>query len=94
MDLFDIFTYELMGIIRSVAGFLSAIASSSGLIALSVLLLIGIPPQMALGTNKLYSITLLKTVPPTLIAIMAIYSYLKNSSNYLIHLYSFLDLFV
>ena len=35
------------------AGFVDAIAGGGGLIALPVLLSIGLPPQMALGTNKL-----------------------------------------
>lgn len=36
-----------------VAGFVDAIAGGGGLISLPVLLSIGLPPQMALGTNKL-----------------------------------------
>lgn len=35
------------------AGFIDAIAGGGGLIALPVLLSVGIPPQIALGTNKL-----------------------------------------
>lgn len=36
-----------------VAGFIDSIAGGGGLIALPVLLSIGLPPQLALGTNKL-----------------------------------------
>ena len=35
------------------AGFVDAIAGGGGLISLPVLLSVGLPPQMALGTNKL-----------------------------------------
>ncbi|MFH1983751.1 MAG: TSUP family transporter [Pseudomonadota bacterium] len=38
-----------------VAGFVDAIAGGGGLIALPVLLSIGLPPQVALGTNKFQS---------------------------------------
>ena len=37
------------------AGFVDAIAGGGGLIALPVLLWVGLPPQVALGTNKLQS---------------------------------------
>ena len=57
----DMVTYELLGGVALVAGFLSAIAGSSGLIILPVLLLVGVPPQIALGTNKLYTTTSLLT---------------------------------
>ena len=36
-----------------VAGFVDSIAGGGGLISLPVLLSVGIPPQLALGTNKL-----------------------------------------
>lgn len=51
----DVVTYELLGAVSLVAGFLSAIAGSSGLIILPMLLIVGVPPQVALGTNKLYT---------------------------------------
>ena len=35
------------------AGFVDSIAGGGGLIALPVLLSVGLPPQLALGTNKL-----------------------------------------
>jgi len=54
-------TYEVLGIVSLAAGFLSAIAGSSGLIILPVLLIVGVPPQIALGTNKLYTTTSLIT---------------------------------
>jgi uncharacterized protein len=57
----SLITYEWLGILGLGAGFLSAIAGSSGLIILPVLLLMGIPPQIALGTNKLYTTASLLT---------------------------------
>lgn len=51
----DVMAYELLGAVSLVAGFLSAVAGSSGLIILPVLLIVGVPPQIALGTNKFYT---------------------------------------
>lgn len=47
--------YAFLSVIGLSSGFLSAIAGGSSLIVLPVLLLMGIPPQIALGTNKLYT---------------------------------------
>ncbi|WDP83966.1 MAG: TSUP family transporter [Desulfobacter sp.] len=46
-------TFALLFFTGLVAGFVDAIAGGGGLIALPVLLSAGLPPQMALGTNKL-----------------------------------------
>lgn len=50
-----ILTYFLLFIAGTAAGFIDSIAGGGGLITLPALLLAGLPPQMALGTNKLQS---------------------------------------
>jgi len=52
MDL-SLFTYVLLFLTGLTAGFVDSIAGGGGLIALPVLLSAGLPPQLALGTNKL-----------------------------------------
>lgn len=52
MDL-SFFAYALLFFTGLTAGFVDAIAGGGGLIALPVLLSTGLPPQLALGTNKL-----------------------------------------
>jgi len=52
MDLSS-FTYILLFLTGLAAGFVDSIAGGGGLIALPVLLSVGLPPQLALGTNKL-----------------------------------------
>ena len=47
--------YILLGITGFFAVFVDSIAGGGGLIALPVLLSVGIPPHLALGTNKLQS---------------------------------------
>ncbi|MFC1811401.1 TSUP family transporter [Thermodesulfobacteriota bacterium] len=47
--------YILLGLAGLFAGFVDAIAGGGGLITLPVLLSVGIPPHLALGTNKLQS---------------------------------------
>jgi len=51
----SILTYFLLFIAGTAAGFIDSIAGGGGLITLPALLLAGLPPQMALGTNKLQS---------------------------------------
>lgn len=46
-------TYILLFLTGLVAGFVDSIAGGGGLIALPMLLSVGLPPQLALGTNKL-----------------------------------------
>jgi len=46
-------TFLILFIAAVFAGFIDAIAGGGGLIALPALLSVGIPPQIALGTNKL-----------------------------------------
>ena len=45
--------YPLLFLTGLAAGFVDSIAGGGGLITLPVLLSIGMPPQLALGTNKL-----------------------------------------
>jgi len=52
MDL-SLFTYVLLFLTGLAAGFVDSIAGGGGLIALPALLSVGLPPQLALGTNKL-----------------------------------------
>jgi len=47
--------YLLLSVAGAAAGFIDAIAGGGGLIALPALVWAGLPPQMALGTNKLQS---------------------------------------
>jgi hypothetical protein len=51
--------YLLLSTAGAAAGFIDAIAGGGGLITLPALVWVGLPPQMALGTNKLQSSTLL-----------------------------------
>lgn len=51
----------LFALLAFFAGYMSAIAGSSGLIVLPALLFSGIPPHTALGTNKLYTTVSLLT---------------------------------
>ena len=48
-------TFAILGLAALASGMLSAIAGNGGLIILPVLLILGIPPQIALGTNRLYT---------------------------------------
>ena len=43
----------LLFVIATLAGFIDAIAGGGGLITIPALLAVGMPPTMALGTNKL-----------------------------------------
>ncbi len=52
MDL-SLLTFILLFFTGLLAGFVDSIAGGGGLISLPVLLSIGLPPQLALGTNKL-----------------------------------------
>ena len=52
---FSILTYFLLFLSGAAAGFIDSVAGGGGLITVPALLLAGLPPQMALGTNKLQS---------------------------------------
>ncbi|MDD4150503.1 MAG: TSUP family transporter, partial [Bacteroidales bacterium] len=52
---FELSVIVLLGLAFFVAGFIDSIAGGGGLITLPALLFAGIPPQLALGTNKLAS---------------------------------------
>ncbi len=58
---FSFTTYEILTLVAFSAGFLSAITGSSGIIILPALLLTGLPPHVALGTNKFFTTTSLFT---------------------------------
>ncbi|WP_180323660.1 sulfite exporter TauE/SafE family protein, partial [thiotrophic endosymbiont of Bathymodiolus puteoserpentis (Logatchev)] len=67
--------YLLIGVLvlvvaSFVAGFLDAVAGGAGLILVPAFILTGMPPQLALGQEKLVS---------TLGTFSAIYNYFKNS---------------
>ena len=47
--------YLLLALAGAAAGFIDAIAGGGGLISVPALLWAGLPPQVALGTNKLQS---------------------------------------
>jgi len=64
-----ILTYFLLFIAGTAAGFIDSIAGGGGLITLPALMLAGLSPQMALGTNKLQS---------TFGSITASYHYVKS----------------
>ena len=51
----DLPTYLLLALAGLAAGFVDAIAGGGGLLTVPALLWAGLPPQMALGTNKLQS---------------------------------------
>lgn len=55
MELIPLSKYILLGMAGLFAGFVDSIAGGGGLITLPVLLSVGIPPHLALGTNKLQS---------------------------------------
>ncbi|MBU4486244.1 MAG: TSUP family transporter [Candidatus Delongbacteria bacterium] len=65
----SVLTYILLFIAGTAAGFIDSIAGGGGLITVPVLLLAGLPPQMALGTNKFQS---------TFGSITSSYNYVKN----------------
>ncbi|HQO10729.1 MAG TPA: TSUP family transporter [Clostridiales bacterium] len=65
----DFLTYFLLFIAGTAAGFIDSIAGGGGLITLPALMLAGLSPQMALGTNKLQS---------TFGSITASYHYVKS----------------
>jgi|GEM_PF-5904740 len=48
----DILTYFLLFLSGAAAGFIDSIAGGGSLITLPALLLVGLPPQMNLGTNE------------------------------------------
>lgn len=52
---FEWWQYLLLALAGAAAGFIDAIAGGGGMIALPALLWAGLPPQIALGTNKLQS---------------------------------------
>ena len=58
---FSLTTYEFLAVVAAIAGFLSALTGSSGIVILPALLYTGLPPHLALGTSKLFTTTSLFT---------------------------------
>lgn len=50
---FNIEIFTILFLVASMAGFIDAIAGGGGLITIPALLMAGLPPAVALGTNKL-----------------------------------------
>jgi len=50
---FELYQYVVFLITGASAGFIDSIAGGGGIVAMPVLLALGVPPHMALGTNKL-----------------------------------------
>ena len=53
---FELYVYAIFLAVGIVAGFIDAIAGGGGIITIPVLLAAGIPPHLALGTNKLQAV--------------------------------------
>ena len=53
---FTIWHFVLLFVVGSFTGFVDSIAGGGGLISLPILLSLGLPPQMAIATNKMQSV--------------------------------------
>ena len=53
---FDLLSYALFFVAAFLGGFIDAIAGGGGLITLPAIMAIGVPPHLALGTNKLQGV--------------------------------------
>src|SRR3990167_4118013 len=51
----DLSTLAILALVAFIAGFIDAIAGGGGLLTIPALLTAGLPPHLALGTNKLSS---------------------------------------
>ncbi|HZX17215.1 MAG TPA: TSUP family transporter, partial [Pseudomonas sp.] len=51
----DLTTLAILALVAFIAGFIDAIAGGGGLLTIPALLTAGLPPHLALGTNKLSS---------------------------------------
>jgi len=54
-------TFAVLSSISLLGGFLGAATGSSGMLALPLLLAVGVPPHVALGTSKFYTTAVLST---------------------------------
>ena len=50
---FDLLSYTVFFVAAFLGGFIDAIAGGGGLITLPAIMAMGVPPHLALGTNKL-----------------------------------------
>jgi uncharacterized protein len=62
---FNPLTTATVAVAGFAAGFVDSIAGGGGLISLPALLAAGVPPHLALGTNKLQSAPERRSRPPT-----------------------------
>ncbi len=53
LELLDPMTLATLGVVAFLAGFIDAVAGGGGMLTVPALLSIGLPPHIALGTNKL-----------------------------------------
>ncbi|SIN95011.1 TSUP family transporter [Salinivibrio sp. ES.052] len=53
LELIDLSTLVILGLTAFVAGFIDAVAGGGGMLTVPALLSLGLPPHVALGTNKL-----------------------------------------
>lgn len=53
LELIDPSTLAILGVVAFVAGFIDAVAGGGGMLTVPALLSLGLPPHIALGTNKL-----------------------------------------
>lgn len=53
MEMFDPTMLIILGVVAFAAGFIDAVAGGGGMLTVPALLSIGLPPHLALGTNKL-----------------------------------------
>ena len=53
---FDLLSYTVFFVAAFLGGFIDAIAGGGGLITLPAIMAMGVPPHLALGTNKLQGV--------------------------------------
>ncbi len=53
IDMIEPSTLLILGIVALAAGFIDAVAGGGGMLTVPALLSLGLPPHIALGTNKL-----------------------------------------
>lgn len=53
LELFDVSTLVILALVAFSAGFIDAVAGGGGMLTVPALLSLGLPPHIALGTNKL-----------------------------------------
>lgn len=53
LEMFDLTTVVILALVAFSAGFIDAVAGGGGMLTVPALLSLGLPPHIALGTNKL-----------------------------------------